>query len=170
LRASKDEIRQLALADSRMGSAEKAVAVRFSAIGTPQTRVVVTASGGDEAAVKTAADAFARATVVFAHRSAATEIMRQEQKVALARNALKRMPESAPVIDRWTIEDALTDAQAGLDILQGGYAFDGEVAVGATPRGSGLRTTLAAALLLGAFVGVLLAGVREYLLRRKAES
>lgn len=169
LRASKTDIRTKALADSAMAGGKNAADVRFSAIGAPQTRVIVTATGSDENAAKSSAGAFAKATVAYAQDAANIEIARQERKVALAKAALARMPESAAVIDRWTIEDSLADAQAGLDLLRDGYSFDGEVSAGAAARGSGLRGTLSAALLLGAFLGMLLGGVREYLLRRKAE-
>ena len=167
VRSSSAEIRT-ALLDAGVFSAGELARVRFAAVGAPQTRISITASAADPALAKKLVDAAAKQAVEYSRMSTAVEIERQKLQIEVAKAAIAAA-EKAPstVYERYELQSSLIDAESGLRTVESIYTWDGNVSVASVSGVAGRRTTLAMALLLGAFVGLVLGAVREYLWRRK---
>lgn len=170
VRASSAEIRKALVADGGFTAAQLA-RVRFAAAGAPQTRITMTATADDAATAEQLINAAAKGALAYAQDSTAVEIERQTAQIAAAKAGLtntSHLPAtSMSAFERWSIQSALIDAESGLRTVKNVYTFDGNVSVVAASRLQGIRSTLAVALLLGGFVGLILGGVREYLWRRR---
>lgn len=168
VRASSAELRQRIKAAGGF-SASEVTQVRFATIGSPQTHIGITAKSATRAGAVRLANVAAQETVNYAHDSLAITIDTQAKQVAAAKAALAAMPPNASVFDRWSVQSGLIDSEGTLASVTNIYSWDGQTAVSAESRSSVGRSTLAAALLLGLFIGVVIGGVREYLFRRASE-
>jgi hypothetical protein len=167
VRASSAEIRAAMVADGF--TAAEVARVRFAAAGAPQTRISMTAEADDAATAEKLVNAAAKAALGYTAEATKVELARQADQIKAIESVLsagKAQPQMS-AFERWQMESALIDAKSGLETVQNVYTFDGKVNVATTSRLEGIRTTMAVALLFGGFVGLLLAGVREYLWRRK---
>lgn len=151
-------------------SADELATVRFAALGAPQTRITLTAEAADAARAKQLVDAAGKQAVVYARAATAVEIARQTRQIEIAKAAIRDGADIVTSYEGWAIQSSLIDAENGLKTVENIYVWDGNTDLVTTSRLQGMQTTLAASLLLGAFVGLILAGVREYLWRRKNAS
>lgn len=159
-------------------SANEISGLTFQAPGKPQTRLVILAESDDEAVAKKLAAVAAEQTVLLAQDAAKPSIEREERQVDSAKKALAALAASGSgpltpaekatlAYQSWQVNDKLIESEVGLEAITNMYRFDGEVSSAVKSATDGLRSTLAGALLLGLFVGVVLAGIREYLFRRR---
>lgn len=176
LRASSVELKSRIL-DAGGFSPAQISGLTFQAPGKPQTRLVIVAQSSDEATAKKVAKVAAEQTVLLSRDAAKSSIDREARQLEAAKAALAAMnaqssdilspaEKAALVFQTWQVRDKLIESEVGLEALNDMYRFDGEVSSAVKSATDGLRSTLAGALLLGLFVGVVLAGVREYLFRR----
>ena len=171
VRASSAEIRAALVADGQFSAAQLA-RVRFAALGAPQTRVTITAEADDAVIAEKLVTAAAKAALDYTAEATRVELARQTEQVKAAEAVLNLSRSGGPTsaltpYERWSLESSLIDATSGLETVKNVYTFNGKVNVASTSRLEGIRTTLSVALLLGGFVGLVLAGVREYLWRRR---
>lgn len=172
LGASNADLRARIRVAGHFTSAEMA-GLRFAGVGSPTTRIQVVASSSDPASAARLAKVSAEQIIAYVRNSAAIEIGNAQQRVKAAAAAIAAMNKrgaSPSVFDRWSVEDALITQQGNVTAMSNIYRWDGRVAVATAAKTTGLRSTLAAALLVGLFIGIVLGGVREYLYRRRAEA
>lgn len=152
--------------------------LRLSGFGNPQNRLLVSFSSPDRdralAVVRAADDAVlqyvAKRTVVervnyqTAVDQADVTIARLES--ALGEASLVRWQRSDVEFKLWQVRQSRIQSKDIVDILSGVYQVHIEPSAVATSGSSALVTRSAAAVLVGLFLGLVLAGGREWLLRR----
>lgn len=176
LRAASVELKSR-IRDAGGFSADQISGLTFQAPGKPQTRLVIVAQSSDEATAKKVAKVAAEQAVLLSRDAAKSSIDRETRQLDAAKAALAAMDaqssagltpaeKAALAFQTWQVKDRVIESEVGLEALKNMYRFDGEVSSAVKSATDGLRSTLAGALLLGLFAGVVLAGVREYLFRR----
>lgn len=141
--------------------------------GNPQDKVVVTFTGPDSDAAKAIADAAAREVVVAEGELAKPEFDRLEALIVSAKRAIAALEEAerhsepgqTSAGSMWSIDRAMQIDQSALDFMKTAYTYSGEPSVSRTAVGSSAAKNIAAGGLLGLFLGVVLAGVRERMRR-----
>jgi hypothetical protein len=168
-----------AIAASLGISAADVGGLRLSGFGNPQNRLLVAFSSPDRArsvAVVRAADA---AVLGYAAMRTAVDRSNYQQAMDDADAAIAKLQASlaAGPLDTWQRADlefkvwqaqqARVLAKDSVDILSTVYQVQGEPTVSTASKTSALVSRVAAGALAGLFVGLLLAGVREALRRRR---
>jgi len=154
-------------------------ALRLSGFGNPQNRLLVSFSSPDRdraLAVVKAADeavlAYVAKRTVVERSNYQTAVDQADATIAtlessLAAGSLDRWQRADIEFKLWQVRQSRIQSKDIVDILTGVYQVHIEPAVAATSSSSALATRSAAAVLAGLFVGLILAGGREWLLRRR---
>jgi hypothetical protein len=160
-------------------SAADVSSLRLSGFGNPQNRLLVSVSSPDRAralAVVGAADA---AVLDYVAGRTAVERANFQQAVddadasivsvesALASRSLSAYERADLEFKAWQMRQSRIAAKDSVDILSTVYTQQGAPTVSVAPGSSALASRAAAGALAGLFVGLLLAGLREWMRRRR---
>ncbi|MDP2182854.1 MAG: hypothetical protein Q8K99_09860 [Actinomycetota bacterium] len=141
--------------------------------GNPQDKVVVTFTGPEQDTAKEIVDAAATEVVAAENELARPEYERLQALIDSSEEAIVQLekhslPGQTSAASAWNIERAMQTDQAALDFMKTAYTYPGEPSVSKTAVGSSAAKNVAAGGLLGLFIGVVLAGLRERMRRPRA--
>lgn len=153
--------------------------LRLSGFGNPQNRLLVSFSSPDREKALSVVRAADEAVLAYVAKRTVVERTNYQTAVdqadativslesALGAGSLDNWQRSDLQFKLWQVRQSRIQSKDIVDILTGVYQVHIEPAAAATSSSSALATRSAAAVLAGLFVGLILAGGREWLLRRR---
>jgi hypothetical protein len=151
----------------------------LSGFGNPQNRLLVSFSSPDRATALSVVDAADEAVLAYVAKRTVVERTNYQTAVDQAGAAIAKLETSLAggsldsyqradlEFKLWQVQQARVQSKDIVDILSSIYQLQAEPTVTVASESSALASRLAGGALAGLFVGLLLAGVREALRRRR---
>ncbi len=140
------------------------------AAGTPLNKIYVQFTDEDKKIAMDSADAAATLLLAKAYELLEPELARQRALVQEGKDAIEVIDtaEDPSLVagDRWSISRNLIIEEGNLALYEEAYVYNGSPSAKASSRRDKLKNAAYAGVLLGLAAGVLIAGVRDYMLRR----